>query len=210
MVAAMDEDGNDAIELAEWLVRPAGYSSAYTTAYDYHVVGMTLYNLPQENLALCAGLAAALSENVNAAGEVEEYTRQREATAAAEDAAVAEVQAALAEEAVVDDAAVAEEAVAEEAVAEEAVAEEAVAEEAVAEGVAVADDVAVAEGAPRPAIYMTGGPSGAGKDTLLLGARATLLEKNADGAVVFVQREITRAADKVRRAPRARAPTARS
>ena len=132
---------------------------------------------------------------MNAAGEVEEYTRQREVTAAAEDAAVAEVQAALAEEAVVDDA---------------AVAEEAVAEEAVAEGVAVADDVAVAEGAPRPAIYMTGGPSGAGKDTLLLGARATLLEKNADGAVVFVQREITRAADKVRRAPRARAPTARS
>jgi ribose 1,5-bisphosphokinase PhnN len=48
---------------------------------------------------------------------------------------------------------------------------------------------------------MTGGPSGAGKDTLLLGAREALLGARAgagvDGpAVEFIKREITRDASK--------------
>eukprot|EP01051_Picozoa_sp_SAG22_P005336 SAG22_NODE_314_length_12607_cov_177.638311_3_plen_574_part_00 len=45
----------------------------------------------------------------------------------------------------------------------------------------------------RPAIVMTGGPSGAGKDTLLLGAREALA---ADPTVEFIEREITREASK--------------
>ena len=47
-------------------------------------------------------------------------------------------------------------------------------------------------GGPRPAIYMTGGPSGAGKDTLLLGAREALTTKPGGAAVEFLKREITR------------------
>ena len=42
---------------------------------------------------------------------------------------------------------------------------------------------------PRPKIFLVGGPSGAGKDALLAGAR----EKAAD--VAFVIRDVTRAAD---------------
>lgn len=48
----------------------------------------------------------------------------------------------------------------------------------------------------RPAIYMTTGPSGAGKDTLLLHARAKL-KQDGDVSVEFVKRAITRDADKV-------------
>ena len=40
----------------------------------------------------------------------------------------------------------------------------------------------------RPAIYLVGGPSGAGKDTLLLGAR----ERCADEPVMFIKRDVTR------------------
>ena len=50
------------------------------------------------------------------------------------------------------------------------------------------------------AIYMTGGPSGAGKDTLLLGAREALSEStggvNSSHSVEFVKREITRDSSK--------------
>ena len=46
------------------------------------------------------------------------------------------------------------------------------------------------------AIYMVGGPSGAGKDTLLLAARAELQKRDDAGGVAFVKRKITRAADK--------------
>ena len=46
------------------------------------------------------------------------------------------------------------------------------------------------------AIYMVGGPSGAGKDTLLLAARAELRKRDDGGGVAFVKRKITRAADK--------------
>ena len=42
---------------------------------------------------------------------------------------------------------------------------------------------------PRPKLFLVGGPSGAGKDALLAGAR----EKAAD--VAFVIRDVTRAAD---------------
>ena len=45
------------------------------------------------------------------------------------------------------------------------------------------------------AIYMVGGPSGAGKDTLLLAARAELQSRN-ETRVVFIKRTITRAPDK--------------
>jgi len=47
-----------------------------------------------------------------------------------------------------------------------------------------------------PAIYMSMGPSGAGKDTLLLGARDAL-KKSGDLRVEFVPRRITRAAAEV-------------
>ena len=46
------------------------------------------------------------------------------------------------------------------------------------------------------AIYMVGGPSGAGKDTLLLAARAELRKRDDGGGVAFVKRQITRAAEK--------------
>ena len=44
----------------------------------------------------------------------------------------------------------------------------------------------------RPAIYLVGGPSGAGKDTLLLGARKLLAARGAP--VVFITRQVTREA----------------
>merc|ERR1712194_453531 len=46
----------------------------------------------------------------------------------------------------------------------------------------------------RGAIYLAMGPSGAGKDTLLLGAREAL---SGNDSVKFVKRHITRPADKV-------------
>ena len=49
---------------------------------------------------------------------------------------------------------------------------------------------------PRAAIYLTTGPSGAGKDTLLLGAREALVVAG-DTSVEFLKRDITRAPDKV-------------
>ena len=45
------------------------------------------------------------------------------------------------------------------------------------------------------AIYLAGGPSGAGKDTLLLAAQAQL-KAQSDDAVVFVRRRITRPPEK--------------
>ena len=45
----------------------------------------------------------------------------------------------------------------------------------------------------RPAIFLVGGPSGAGKDTLLMGARDQCDRLGAP--VVFLHREITRAAE---------------
>ena len=44
------------------------------------------------------------------------------------------------------------------------------------------------------ALYLSMGPSGAGKDTLLLGAREALA---GDGRVHFIRRRLTRAADKI-------------
>merc|ERR1711969_385981 len=51
MISAMDEDGDGAIDLAEWLSR----------------------------LGSCAGLAAALDENVNADGEIAKFNDQQAA-----------------------------------------------------------------------------------------------------------------------------------
>ena len=47
----------------------------------------------------------------------------------------------------------------------------------------------------KPAIYMSMGPSGAGKDTLLLGARNVLVAAG-DMSIDFVPRHVTRAAEK--------------
>ena len=46
---------------------------------------------------------------------------------------------------------------------------------------------------PSGAIYLAMGPSGAGKDTLLLGARAAL---SNDPRVHFISRRLTRSADR--------------
>ena len=47
-----------------------------------------------------------------------------------------------------------------------------------------------------PAIYLSAGPSGAGKDTLLLGAREALAAAR-DNSVLFIRRHLTREATKV-------------
>lgn len=50
--------------------------------------------------------------------------------------------------------------------------------------------------AGRAAIFLAAGPSGAGKDTLLLGAREALAAVN-DTSVLFVRRHLTRQESKV-------------
>ena len=62
-----------------------------------------------------------------------------------------------------------------------------------AAGLAAGGGVALAAPQERPKIFLVGGPSGAGKDTLLLGARDAL--KKSD-AVAFAPRDVTRSPER--------------
>ena len=54
---------------------------------------------------------------------------------------------------------------------------------------ALSSMAAIASASARPRLFLVGGPSGAGKDTLLLGAQAAL---EGDLGVEFVTRDVTR------------------
>lgn len=62
-----------------------------------------------------------------------------------------------------------------------------------AAGLAAGGGVALAAPQERPKIFLVGGPSGAGKDTLLLGARDALKKS---GAVAFAPRDVTRSPER--------------